>query len=113
MLAAWAGRSPGWGLVLASIPVLWMSAKGRIVAALIVAVIALHASIATTPLVPLPGGRLETEGVMAGDVTDGRYGPYALVDIGSGAILADLPPSADASLGDVVRIEGSSVGEAR
>ena len=112
MLAAWAGRSPGWGVVLASIPVLWMSVKGRMVAALIVAVVALHSSIANASLEPLPRGRLETEGVMAGDVIDGRYGPYALVDVGSGAILADLPPSAEASLGDVVRIEGSVVGEA-
>jgi competence protein ComEC len=112
MLAAWAGRSPGWGFVLASIPFLWMAARGRILAALIVAVIALHSSITTTSLEPLPRGRLETEGVMAGDVIDGRYGPYALVDVGSGPILADLPPSAEASLGDVVRIVGSVVGEA-
>lgn len=112
MLAAWAGRSPGWGLVLASIPFLWMAARGRILAALIVAVIALHSSITTASLEPLSPGRLETEGVMAGDVIEGRYGPYALVDVGSGPILADLPASAEASLGDVVRIEGIVVGEA-
>ncbi len=99
MLAAWAGRSPGWGLALASVPILWMSAKSRTVAALIVAVTALHSSIAAAPLEPLPRGRLETEGVMIGDVIDGRYGPYAMVDIGNGPILANLPPGADASLG--------------
>ena len=112
MLAAWAGRSPGWGLVLASIPVLWMSAKSRTVAALIVAITALHSSIAAGPLEPLPQGHLETEGVMIGDVIDGRYGPYALVDVGIGPILANLPPGSDASLGDIVQIEGSVVGGA-
>ena len=62
MLAAWAGHSPGWGVVLASIPVLWMSVKGRMVAALIVAVVALHSSITNASFEPLPRGRLETEG---------------------------------------------------
>ena len=63
-----------------------------------------------TPLDPLPEGRIEIEGVMAGDVVEGRYGPFALIDVGPGPILADLPPNTDASRGDVVRIEGSVVG---
>ena len=111
-LGAWAGHVPGWGLVLASIPVLWMSARGRAVAALIVAITVVHSSMAATPLELLPRGRLEIEGVMAGDVFKGRYGPYALVDVSLGPILVNLPPGADASRGEVVRIEGSVVGGA-
>ena len=79
-------------------------------AAFIVAVTAIHSSIATAPLEPMPRGRIESEGVMAGDVVEGRNGPFALIDVGSGPILADLPPSVDASRGDVVRIEGTVVG---
>ena len=79
-------------------------------AALIVAVTAIHSSIAAAPLDPLPRGHIETEGVMAGDVVEGRYGPFALIDLASGRIVANLPPSAEASRGDVVRIEGSVVG---
>ncbi|MET0566847.1 MAG: ComEC/Rec2 family competence protein [Acidimicrobiia bacterium] len=112
MFAAWAGFSPGWGLVLASLPVLWMSARGRLLTALIVATTAIHSAIAIAPLDPLPPGRIETKGVMASDVNDGRYGAYALVDLSSGPVLADLPPSADASRGDVVWIEGTVVGRA-
>ncbi|MGH8947372.1 MAG: ComEC/Rec2 family competence protein, partial [Acidimicrobiia bacterium] len=112
ILGAWVGRSPGWGLVLATVPVLWMSARGRTVAALIVAITAVHSSIATAPLDPLPRGRLETEGTLAGDIVEGRYGPYALVDVGLGPILVNLPASANASRGDVVRIEGNVVGGA-
>jgi competence protein ComEC len=89
-----------------------MSARGRTVAALIVAVAAIHSAIVATPLEPLPRGRLETEGAIAGDVVEGRYGPYALVELRVGPILANLPPSADASRGEVVRIEGSVVGGA-
>jgi hypothetical protein len=49
---------------------------------------------------------------MASDVIEGRYGPYALVELRLGLILADLPPSADASRGEMVRIEGRVVGGA-
>ena len=79
-------------------------------AALIVAITAVHSSIATTPLEPVTRGRLETGGVMASDVVAGRYGPYALVEAGLGPILVNLPPGAGASRGEVVRIEGSVVG---
>jgi competence protein ComEC len=79
------------------------------VTALIVAVTAIHSAIVTAPLDPMPPGRIETEGVMAGDIVSGRYGPFALVDVGSGPILADLPASADASRGDLVWIEGTVV----
>ena len=112
ILGAWAGHVPGWGLVLTSIPVLWMSARGRTVAALIVAITAVHSSIAAAPLEPLPRGRLEIEGVMAGDVFEGRYGPYALVEVSLGPILVNLPTGADSSRGEVVRVEGSVVGGA-
>lgn len=94
---------------MASLPVVWMSARGRLVTALIVAVTAIHSAIVTAPLDPLPPGRIETEGVMAGDIVSARHGPFALVDVGSGPILADLPASADASRGDVVWIEGTVV----
>ena len=77
--------------------------------ALIVAVTAIHSAIVTAPLDPLPPGRIETEGVMAGDIVSARHGPFALVDVGSGPILADLPASADTSRGDVVWIEGTVV----
>ena len=87
-----------------------MSAKGRILTALIVAVTAIHSAIVTAPLDVLPPGRIETDGVMAGDVSNGRYGPFALVALDSGPILADLPPNVDASRGDVVWIEGIVVG---
>jgi competence protein ComEC len=89
-----------------------MSARGRLVTALIVAVTAIHSAIVTAPLDPLPRGRIETEGVMAGDINNGPYGPFALVDLSSGPILADLPSSADASRGDVVWIDGAVVGGA-
>jgi competence protein ComEC len=49
---------------------------------------------------------------MAGDVIEGKFGPYALIDVGVGPILAELPPGADASRGEVVRIEGNVVGGA-
>ena len=84
--------------------------SGRTLAALIIAVAAIHSSIVAAPLESLPRGRLETEGVMAGDVVEGRFGPHALVELKTGPILADLPPGADASRGEVVWIEGSVVG---
>ncbi|HEU5112626.1 MAG TPA: hypothetical protein VFU96_04865, partial [Acidimicrobiia bacterium] len=75
--------------------------RGRQLTALIVAIAAIHSAILASPVDPLPPGRIETEGVMAGDIEDGRFGPFALIDLGSGPVLADLPPSADASRGDV------------
>jgi len=88
-----------------------MSARVRLLAALIVSITAIHSAIVTAPLDPLPPGRIETEGVMGGDLNNGRYGPFALVELlGSGPVLADLPPGADASRRDVVWIEGDVVG---
>lgn len=110
IFAAYVGTWRGWGLVLVSIPAVWLAAIRRPVAALVVAVIAIVSSSAGDPLEPLPSGPIEAEGVMAGDVVEGRYGPFALVEVGSGPILADLPADAIASRGDVVRIEGTVTG---
>jgi competence protein ComEC len=97
-------------LVLVSVPVLWLAATRRLVAALIVALTGFVSSLAATPLEPLPPGSVEAAGVMASDVIEGRYGPFALVEMGSGPILAELPSDAGASRGDVVMIEGTVVG---
>jgi competence protein ComEC len=98
-------------LFVIAIPVLWMSVRGRSVAAVTMTAAAVLAFLASTPLDPLPDVRLTGDGVMATDVIDGRYGPYALVEMEGGPILVNLPPGANGSRGEVVRLEGSVTGE--
>lgn len=98
-------------LFVIAIPVLWMSARGRTVVAATVTAVAIVSYLASVPLDPLPDGRLISEGVMATDVIDGRYGPYALIVLEAGPVLANLKPGTAAAMGDVVRVEGSVTGE--
>jgi competence protein ComEC len=104
---------PWWGAMvpLFALPVLWMCFKGRTVLAGLVTITALVSSLASAPLEPLPEGRLAGEGVMATDVIVGRFGPYALISMDAGPVLANLPIGADAARGEVVRLEGSVSGE--
>jgi len=109
--ASWVGAWPGWGLFLAAFLVVCLALVRMTIAASIVAIAALASSVASSPLEPLPPGRVEGQGVMATDVIQGRYGPYALVDFAHGRILVDLPAEVSASQGDVVEIEGVVAGE--
>jgi len=98
-------------VALVSIPVLWLSIRGRVVLGGLATIAALAALLATTPLEPLPDGRLVGEGVLASDVVEGRFGPYALIGMEAGPILANLPVGAEGSRGEAVWIEGSVAGE--
>ena len=109
--AAYVGAWPGTGLIFAGLIVLVLAVTHRPLAALLVALVAVAASFSVSSLEPLPSGRIELDGIMAGDIVEGRYGPYALVETGAGPVLANLPAQADASRGDRVRIEGSVIGE--
>jgi competence protein ComEC len=88
---------------------LGLAVSGHAVSGLVAGVIALVASFQATPLAPLPPGPVELTGVLSGDVAEGRYGPYALVDDGNGAILIDLPEGAAGSRGQRVLVAGSIV----
>ena len=104
---------PQWAptVLLMAIPVLWMSFKGRTLLAGLVAVTAVVSSLAATPLEPLPDGRLAGVGVMATDTIDGRFGPYALITIKAGLVLANLPPGSVAVQGEVVHLDGWPAGD--
>lgn len=110
--ATWVGAWPGRGLALAALPVGVLAFARMSFAASIVAVAAFAASLAATPLEPLPAGPIEGRGVMATDVIEGRYGPYALIEMRQGPVMVDLPPDVSASRGDVVEIEGTAAGGA-
>jgi competence protein ComEC len=77
---------------------------------LFLGVVALIASVQAAPFPPYPLGPVELTGVLVGDVVDGKYGPYALVDDGPGPVLVDLPEGATGSRGQVVQLEGVAVG---
>jgi competence protein ComEC len=111
MMVSWVGAWPGWGLLVAALMVVSLAAARRTVAACVVAVAALCSSMTALPLQPLPPGRIDAMGVMATDVIEGRYGPYALVELEAGPALVDLPADASASQGDVVEIEGVVTGD--
>jgi competence protein ComEC len=98
--------------VLAAIPVGILALARMSIAASFVAVAAFASSLAATPLQPLPPGPVEGRGVMATDVIEGRYAPYALVELSQGPVLVDLPADVSASQGDLVEIEGIVAGAA-
>jgi competence protein ComEC len=104
---------PQWAptVLLMAIPVLWMSYKGRTLLAGLVAVTAVVSSLAATPLEPLPDGRLAGVGVMATDTIDGRFGPYALITMEAGPVLANLPPGSVAFQGEEVHVDGLPVAD--
>ncbi len=62
-------------------------------------------------LPPLPAGPIVLTGVMSTDVLPGEFGPWALVETGSGPVLVDLPPGTFATRGQVVALSGSTSGE--
>jgi competence protein ComEC len=101
----------GWALFVVALLVGWLSIRGHVVSALIVTIAGLASFLASSPLEPLPSGQIWGVGVMATDVIEGRYGPYALIKMDVGPVLANLPSDAAASRGDMVEIEGSVVGE--
>jgi competence protein ComEC len=68
------------------------------------------ASLQATPMQSVPLGPVERAGVLAGDVVDGRHGPYVLFDDGSGPLLVDLPEGAIGLRGQRVVVEGTVVG---
>jgi competence protein ComEC len=105
-LASWAAAWPRFGLYLVALLVVGLALARMTVVATLVAVAALASSLAATPLQPLPAGRVEGRGVMATDVIEGRYGPYALVDLSEGPVLVDLNDGVSAAQGAVVEIEG-------
>ena len=111
MLASWMGAWAGWGLLAAAGAVLCLAVRGRTLAVLVAATAALVSSLTATSLEPLAPGRVEARGVMATDVIEGRFGPYALIELDAGPVLADLPPEATASRGDIVEVEGLAGGE--
>jgi competence protein ComEC len=79
--------------------------------ALVITAAALGAWVASAQLSPLAHGPIAGSGVMATDVIAGSYGPYALIEMEQGMVLANLPAGAKGWRGDVVRLEGSVVGE--
>ncbi len=111
MLVSWMGAWAGWGLLASAGVVLCLAVWRRTLVVLVASIAALVSSLAATSLEPLAPGRVEARGVMATDVFEGRFGPYALIELDAGPVLADLPPEAAASHGDVVEVEGLAGGE--
>jgi competence protein ComEC len=109
-LAALLGAWPRWGLIVVAMMVLGFAVAGRPLAGAVAGAVALIASIQATPLPPVPLGAVELTGVLAGDVVEGRYGPYVLLDDGSGPILVDLPEGAVGWRGQEALVEGSRTG---
>jgi competence protein ComEC len=109
-LAAFLGARPGWGLLVVSCLVLGLAVAHRPVPGLIGGVIALIASLQAAPLPAVSLGPIELAGVLAGDVAHGPYGPYVLMDEGSGPVLLDLPDGATGLRGQSVVVEGTAVG---
>ncbi len=91
---------------------LWLTFfKGRALVAVLVATAALGALASTARLAAMASGPVDAAGVMATDVVVGRYGPYALVHLELGPILADLPGVVEAARGDHVQISGVADGK--
>ena len=61
-------------------------------------------------LAPVPSGPFQATGVMVSDVIPGRFGLWALIDNGSGPVLANLPEGVEASRGDEVYFIGNATG---
>lgn len=60
---------------------------------------------------PIAAGDVVMKVVVAGDVVDGRYGPWALGDAGESLVLLDFETRPDIGRGDVIEVEGTSTGE--
>jgi competence protein ComEC len=99
-----------WGMYLSAALVLWLAVRGRALQAVVITAASVAALFASSVLAPLPEGPLEANGVMSSDVIHGRYGPYALIRLDAGLVLADLPGDLEASRGDHVSVEGTVVG---
>jgi competence protein ComEC len=98
-------------VLIVSALVVGLALTRRPVVASVVAAVTLSSWLGSIPLAPLPPGRLDAAGVMSTDVIEGEYGPYALIELAGGTILADLPPGSAARRGDLVRLEGLAAGD--
>jgi competence protein ComEC len=98
--------------VLVALPVLVLALKGRVFVACLLTIICVVTITATGPLhVMTPGEKVIGEGVLVTDVIQGKFGPYALIAMDAGPILANLPHHAAGSRGERVLVDGVAVGE--
>ena len=100
------------GAVLVSVPVLVLAFRGRVFVAFLLTIICVVTINATVPLSAMASGqKVIGEGVLVTDVIQGKFGPYALIAMESGPILANLPHEAAGSRGERVLVDGVAVGE--
>ncbi|MFZ0626431.1 MAG: ComEC/Rec2 family competence protein, partial [Acidimicrobiia bacterium] len=91
--------------------VVWLAHIRHPIVASVIALAAVSAILWSAPLPPLVEGHLSEEGVVVSDVIEGRFGPWAIVDI-EGPVLANLPDTPTPTRGDRVLVEGTATGEA-
>ncbi|MGA7227106.1 MAG: ComEC/Rec2 family competence protein, partial [Acidimicrobiia bacterium] len=89
----------------------WLAHIRHPMVASVIALAAVSAILWSAPLPTLVEGELSEEGVVVSDVIDGRFGPWAIVDIG-GPVLANLPDTPTPTRGDRVLVQGRATGEA-
>lgn len=118
---AWVAAAAGVVLVtgvLGSHPVFAWLALGSVVLTVflrhpVVATVLALAIVSTvswaSPLSDLADGEWAGQGVMISDVIDGRFGPWAMIQIDGGPVLANLPTGLRPSRGDRVAIVGRAV----
>ena len=98
--------------VLVTVPVLVLVLKRRVFVACLLTVVCVVTIIATAPLSAMAHGeKVIGEGVLLTDVIQGRFGPYAMIAMDLGPILANLPHDAGGSRGERVVVDGVVVGE--
>jgi competence protein ComEC len=90
--------------------IVWLVRLRHPMVATVVTLAAVSAILWSAPMPPLVEGQLSGEGVVASDVVEGRYGQWAIVDIG-GPVLANLPDAPTPTRGDHVLIEGRAISE--
>jgi competence protein ComEC len=98
-------------LWLAAVLIVIVALTVHPVAAGAVSAVVLSTLIWSQPLAPLDAGQIRTEGVLASDEVAGRYGPWAVIQLGNGPVLANLPNEVMVTRGDRVLIGGKASGE--
>lgn len=110
-LGAWgtalvAGR--GWvGLAVSLAFCIALLGGGRRVAAGCCLLVTLSVVASPRPTTALEPGPIDTVGVMSTDVVEGRFGPWAIIEISGGPVFAEVPPGVSVLAGEFVSLRGT------
>ncbi len=104
--------TPGWmGLAVTGIVAIVSVRLGYPWIAVAVTAVIASMSLGPASLQPLEPGMVTVEGTLATEIVEGRFGPWALLSTGQGAVLLDLSDAIGAGRGDAIRVVGTTSGK--